>query len=53
MSKRKPVRRDANGIEYCHKKVDGFPCRYLLGHTQGCDVDWDAAYPDTEDENNE
>lgn len=44
---RKPVRRDPKtGIEMCHKKVDGFPCRFLLGHAQQCDVDWEAAYPD-------
>jgi hypothetical protein len=49
---RKPVRRDPKtGIEMCHKKVYGFPCRFLLGHAQDCDVDWDAAYPDEEEDN--
>lgn len=44
---RKPVRRDPlTGIELCNKKVDGFPCKHMLGHAQGCDVDWNAAYPD-------
>lgn len=44
---RKPVRRDPKtGIEMCPKKVQGFPCRFLLGHAQACDVDWNAAYPD-------
>lgn len=49
--KRKPVRRDPRtGLEMCHKKVDGFPCKFIMGHTQGCDVDWNAAYPDEEPE---
>lgn len=46
---RKPVRRDPfTGAELCRKKVDGFPCKFILGHTQDCGVDWNDAYPDDE-----
>lgn len=48
---RKPVRRDpVTGAEVCHKKVEGFPCKFILGHAQGCDVDWNAAYPDQDED---
>lgn len=32
----------------CTRKVDGFPCRYELGHTQACDVDWARHYAQLE-----
>lgn len=28
----------------CTRKVDGFPCRYELGHAQKCDVDFGRHY---------
>lgn len=43
-TRRLEVRRDDQGRELCGKKVQGFPCKFLLGHTQGHDVDWSSAY---------
>src|SRR5690242_8158834 len=32
----------------CTRKIDGFPCRSEIGHTQGCEVDFDRHYADLE-----